>query len=515
MRVVLLSPYSGIEATGLRILSACLKRAGFDTRMIFLPDLSEAMAAVNYDQRAIPAAAVQRIAELCSDASLVAMTVMTPSFDLARGLTAEIRRHVAAPILWGGVHPTVCPQECLDHADIVCIGEGERTIVELAERLAQGRGFAEVRNLAWRKAQGDIQCNSLHPLQKELDELPFPDYDYTEHHVLHEGAVVQCTQSLMHYYLTDLGSWTAGPVYGVITTRGCPYRCTYCANNAYAALYPHWTHIRRRSVLNVIAEICAVRERLPRIEAIILRDDTFLANPLDYIADFCTEYRRQVNLPFRAYTTAQTADPKKLQLLTEAGLCYVIMGIQSGARQTQAVYQRHVTNERMLRAAQTLHSLRPAIPRPTYDVITDNPYETREDGLQTLQLVNQLPAPYRLALYSLTFYPGTELARQAQADGTMEEDDRSAYSKHFQRYAPNYHNFALFCHSLNLPRPFLYLLSRRPVYQWLSRGWADRASGWMLERLLALRLRRNRRLYARRRAVWLDSPGQSYRHFKV
>lgn len=122
MRIVLISPYSGIEATGLRIRPP--SEAGrLHHADDFSADLAETMAAVNYQVCALPYAVVRRLAELCSDAGLVAMTVMTPSFVAAQ-LSIHIRRQLAAPILWGGIHPTVCAEECLQYADLVCIGEG-------------------------------------------------------------------------------------------------------------------------------------------------------------------------------------------------------------------------------------------------------------------------------------------------------------------------------------------------------------------------------------------------------
>jgi len=503
MRVVLISPYSGIEATGLRIMSACLKEAGFTTRMIFLPDFLEAMAAKHYDARQAAPELIKQLASLCQDVDLIGITVMTPSYELAAWLSDELHVVCQAPILWGGIHPTVCPEECLEHADLICVGEGERMMVELCQRIADGVAYTDVGNLGYRNAQGGVVLNSLYPLEQELDRLPFPDYDYDDHYVLHDDRLVPFTEALMHYYLTDLGSWASGPVYGVMTTRGCPYTCSYCVNNAYAAIYPGWSHIRRRSPANVIAEIQAVRMRLPKISAVILRDDTFLANNRDYIAEFSRLYKQEVDLPFRAYTTAQTADPAKLEMLTAAGLCYVIMGIQSGAQRTKKAYQRRTSNQQILDATYVIHALRAQIPRPAYDVITDNPYENDEDRFETLQLVNALPAPYRLSLYSLTFYPGTDLARTAKAQGMIPVDDRNAYRRNFQMYHLDYYNLVLFCHSLNLPKLLLNVMVTKSVFYLFRHKPLDWLGGQVLALFLALRKRKNVKLYARRRLQWL------------
>ena len=503
MKITLISPYSQIVSIGLRHISACLKQAGFETSIIFLPDIEEMMVGKHYDQRRLLDDELEQITAQCAGAGLVGVTVMTNSFNLACQITQALHASLEAPVLWGGMHPTVRPQECLQHADLVCIGEGEEMIVDLARCLENGQDYHSVNNLAYLDSQGRLVANPIYPLIHDLDSLPFPDFDFEEHYVLHEGRLLRFTPELMEYYLSDIGSWTGGAVHSVWTTRGCPYACTYCANNAFVQLYDDWSHLRRRSPENVIAEIEMARQRLPSIAAVVIRDDTFLANPSSYVEEFSRLYKERIGLPFRAYTTAQSANREKLQMLVDAGLRLVIMGIQSGSPRIQKMYKRKVTNEKMLAAAHLLHEFGDALQRPMYDVITDNPYETADERFETLSLIHQLPLPYRLGMFSLTFFPGTELREQAAADGLLEDEQSEVYDHNCQIVGPSYYNLALFCHHLNLPRPLLVLLAWRPFFNLFSWGPLDRLSGWMLYRILGLRLRSNQRLYARRQQEWL------------
>lgn len=501
--IVLISPYSNISSVGLRILSSCLKRAGFITRLIFLPDVHEMVVRVDYSERRVAPAAMQQLTALCADASLVGITVMTSSFRLACELTDAIHAACQAPVIWGGIHPTVEPAECLRYADLVCIGEGEATLVTLAQRLAAAAAYTDITNLAYLNEQGQLVINPLMPLVDDLDELPLPDYDYEHHFVLHEGRIVPMSQQLMAFYLSDIGSWSHSVTYGILTTRGCPYRCSYCVNNTMVELYDNWSKLRMRSPQNVIDEIQAARARLPAIGAIAIRDDTFLANPQSYLSEFARLYQAQVNLPFQAYTTARTVEREKLQLLADSGLRRLIMGIQSGSKRMQKLYRRDwATNAQMLAAAQVINELKEQIAMPMYDVITDNPYEDDDDRFATLQLIHQLPQPYKLSLFSLTFYPGTEMHRRAQADGRFADQEQAVYVHNFQMVKPNFYNLALFLHHLNLPKVLLAPLVQRPIYDFLCRTPWNQLGGHLLALLTALRLRNNQRLFAKRRAEW-------------
>lgn len=504
MTVVLISPYSQISAIGLRILSACLKQAGFTTRMLFLPDIHEMMVGVGYKERQVAPAAMQQIVELCRGAGLVGITVMTPSFHLASALTAAIHAAYPVPVIWGGIHPTVEPAESLHHADLVCIGEGEACMVTLAQRLATGEAYTEVPNLAYINDQGQLVVNPLSPLVRNLDELPLPDYDFVDHYVLHEGRVLPMTPALLQFYLSDTAAWARTATYGILTTRGCPYRCTYCVNNKMVGLYNNWSKLRMRSPQNVIDEIQAARAKVPAIGSVAIRDDTFLANPKTYLVEFARLYKAQVNLPFQAYTTPRTVDREKLHLLADIGLRRLIMGIQSGSERMQKLYKRDwATNEQILAAAQVINEFKEQIPMPMYDVITDSPFETEDDRFATLQLIHQLPQPYKLSLFSLTLYPGTEIHDRALGDGHFAGQAETVYEHNFQMIQPSFYNLALFLHHLNLPKPLLAPLVQRPIYEFMQQTPLQHLGGKVLTFLMAIRLRNNRRIFEQRRAEWL------------
>lgn len=151
------------------------------------------------------------------------------------------------------------------------------------------------------------------------------------------------------------------------------------------------------------------------------------------------------------------------------------MGIQTGSQRIRNLYNRPESNDQVLAAAQCLHRFRKWIPDPRYDLISDNPYETHADHLETLRLLYQLPRPSRFHFFSLTFYPGTGLYEQATADGLIQDDEREVYCKNYAQLEPNYYSFVLWCFHRNLPRWLLWALIRP-----LSLGiFSSRSMNWL------------------------------------
>ncbi|UCC69086.1 MAG: cobalamin-dependent protein, partial [Armatimonadota bacterium] len=101
--------------------------------------------------------------------------------DVALDLSAKIRRRLDVPVILGGAHPSVAPEESLEHADIVCVGEGEEAIADLADALAGGRAYEDIPNL-WTKVNGKIHRNDVRPLSDDLDSLPFVSYGDPDSH---------------------------------------------------------------------------------------------------------------------------------------------------------------------------------------------------------------------------------------------------------------------------------------------------------------------------------------------
>jgi radical SAM superfamily enzyme YgiQ (UPF0313 family) len=334
-------------------------------------------------------------------------------------------------VIWGGIHPTIRPEECLAHADLVCVGEGEEAMVELARRLERGEGYQGISNVYYRE-DGKTVRTPLRPLVVDLDRFPYPDYELKDHFALYRGKIQPMTEELLYYHLRSPYGGDVRPIYATMMSRGCTWNCSYCNNNALKNLYHKSWKVRRRSVSNFIGELKSVTTRFPGIQWIKVEDDAFLDDDAT-VREFAALYKTEIKIPLWVtgfQPTMATAD--KVGALVDAGMKRVHMGLQTGSMGTmRGIYKRPSSRQNLQNAFQVFHQFRDRIDPPSYDLIVDNPWETEEDRLETLNLLLEIPKPYKLNLFSLTFYPGTELHERAKAEGLIGDEDHEIYQKNF------------------------------------------------------------------------------------
>jgi len=462
VRVVLVVPYPDITAFGPRVLAALLRERGHDTRMVFLP-------APEAEARPTPAPyapqVLDQLAELCAGADLVGLSLMTNYFDHAAQITARLRASGVGPVLWGGIHPTIRPLECLDHADYVCVGEGEASLTGLLDALATGGDPAAVPGI-WTRREGAVAENPPAPVVRDLDELPAPDYGPEGHHVLDGDRIEPMTTERLRRFLAR-GSVSA--LYGMtgyqtMAGRGCPHRCTYCGNDALRRICGG-PAVRWRSEEHVLAELEGARRVMPFIEFVWFSDDALLGMPAPALKLFFERYRARVGLPFACLTSPLTVTAEKLEILVRAGLFSIQMGVQTGSARIQKLYNRAaMSNERMLEAMRLINRYKDRLRPPLYDFIIDAPFETDEDRRQSLLLIARMPKPFRLQPFTLVLYPGTRLHEMAAEGGEITDESAEIYRKSYTDRTPGYHTLLLLlARNGRFPAPLLRALASRPA----------------------------------------------------
>ena len=419
---------------GIKMLSAYLRSKGIETSLVYLPP--ERVYDCSY--RFSPEIKA-RLAGLTLKSDLVGFSVMTHNFRLAADLTDYLKGRTDKKIIWGGIHPTISPEECLEHADAVAIGEAEETLEELARRLGDGRDICETPGF-WFKQGSEIVRNGLVPPPADLNCLPLPDIGY-EGHFIREGEdiVALDRERLRALYMVNGLKDLKGnfyPAYLSVFSRGCPLVCTYCCNNRLASLFGRdRQRVRTRSLDNILAEVGRARELIPELKFITIQDDNFLAQPQEFIREFAERWKAGVGLPFKISGSVHFMDDKRIRPLVESGLMHIEAGIQSGSqRLNREIYRRNITTDKILEAARVLNAFKDRL-LPAYDFIFDNPYETSRDRLATAQLISRLPKPYAFSSFSLVYFPGTEIYEMARRDNLIRDESAQIFGKKTNQFS--------------------------------------------------------------------------------
>ncbi len=487
MRIALINPTPADHYSPcIRALTALLKQHGHSVRQIFLPaDTYSHLHEREGHIMQMPQTMVADLVGLCEDIDFIGVSFLTSMFDVAVQATRALQMdRPDRPIAWGGFHPTTMPQQGLDFVDIVCVGEGDTALLELADRMEAGEDYFDVRNFWFKKPDGKVVGNPHRPLVQDLDSLPFQDYTFED-----DWSWSEDEQNMVRLdwptFLERMPRYTDRNgdmryTYKTMITRGCPHKCSYCGVAFNHDLYKDQKYLRRRSVEHMVAEIKEVTRRFPEVGLIHFQDDVFFSTSNEEIRKFSDVWQKEVGLPFRAQCSPTTINEEKYSALIDAGLCFTELGIQTGSSETMRMYKRGMTNEQLLKAVNIISKYGDKIQIPDYHMILDNPWESTEDVMKGLRLLWTLPPPYNLLPSSLVPYPGTEFYHKAIEDGFVTDEYNQIYRKEFHSPNGSYLNFLFFMTLFNgLPKEVVQFMAREPFVRKLNQRKYDRFWGNM------------------------------------
>ncbi len=432
MKIALLSPFPDVYSFGIRSLSATIRAAGHETRVFFLTQqFTQPYSAQVLDQ----------VIEHCRGTDLVGISLMSNFWDNASSLTRTIQKRLGIPVMWGGIHATVRPEESLTVADYAAVGEAEESFVRFLDSFGTGKSVPGIR------AHGQQEYENAPPPQ-DLDALPHADFDLENHFILEGEHLVPMTVEILR-------ERTEG-TYLTIPSRGCPFRCIYCCNDFLNKEFPGNRKVRHKSMGRLVEELELVLNKRPVFSRIKFDDDAFFSLPSEEIAAFSQEYKRRIGLPLTVTgVTPTTVSREKLEVLVEAGLVEVRMGIESASEKMRKEYRRPQTERKVAEAAALLSEFGDRL-TPYYDLILDNPWEDDESLVETLRFMTRLPFPFEIIMYSLTFYPGTAIYDRAKSEGLVKDDIEDVYRKYYHSFRPTYLNdlFEVLTHYAHWREPF-------------------------------------------------------------
>ena len=394
----------GITNVGFRRISSIVKKSFFQTS-VYIYNVSNISAhAFNIWKTTQTKIQLNKLfIEEISNADVIGFSGMSKFSDYIKTTISEIRlKNREALIVWGGVHATVFPEDAINYADAVCIGEGEKSFLNLLKVYKNGGEIDSCKGF-WIRKNDEVIKNQLIPLMsnEELSKQPFQDYNYDINYVANN--IIKLMDK--NVYISQMGT-----KYTTLWSLGCPFKCIYCSNNKFLKNSYEYGKIRYSKPEYIIEEIVNVLRTHDYINYIEFQDDNILLIDLKDIRRFSYLYKNEVNLPlFIPGLHPSTFNQNKFELLLEAGVKKVRMGIQSVSQSTLNFYGRSTPIDKIKQVCDTLSSYYPQIIPPFYDIIIDNPMESEEDKSNTLRFLRSIKRPYLLYIYSLRAIPGTEL----------------------------------------------------------------------------------------------------------
>jgi radical SAM superfamily enzyme YgiQ (UPF0313 family) len=257
---------------------------------------------------------------------IIAFSIVSFTWDYYQKLNLKIKKHIDSFSVFGGPHCSIYPDFINeDGVDAICVGEGEEAIVELAQRLEENIDITNIPNI-WVKKEGTIYKNEIRNLVSDLDLIPFPDYEMINKYRFYRNS----------------------GMYYIMTSRGCPYNCSYCINHFYRNLYKNkGPYVRRRSIDNIIEELLIAKNK-HNAKLIIFNDDIFTIDK-KWLIEFAHKYKELISLPFDAYTRVDTIDKDIVETLSDMGCIALYFGIESGnSKLRNEILKRNISNKQII-----------------------------------------------------------------------------------------------------------------------------------------------------------------------
>ncbi len=352
------------------------------------------------------------------DPDLVGISVNSCFVRTAEKITGRLKVGLDSLVIWGGIYPTLHPEESLKYADIICLCEGEESLKELVLRLSQKSNIYDIKGL-WFKDNSRIIKNSMRPLIEDLDKIPYPDFSDNNKYYIYGNRIL----SRVPFYRT-----THRLIYHIMTMRDCLYNCSYCVHHLLRKINRRvHTYVRRRSVDNVMQELITIKKYNNKLSHIIFYDDNFTMNK-KWLNQFCLQYKKYVNLPFTCTAHPDTIDKEIVLRLKHAGLHTLGIGIQSSPKCSSEIFDRPYSGKKILGLT---HSLRKYNIKIVFDIINNNPFENHSEFFEFL---SRIPKPYLFNTHELNFFDGYKITLLALSRGMISKHDIVEHQKRIIRW---------------------------------------------------------------------------------
>ena len=381
-----------IMPLGLAYVAAALRDDGFDVQVIDCPPLGLSAKDV-----------VEKLKE--SQPKMVGFTATVLSIENAVSCAKAIHKALPESFLFiGGPHVSTLPKAVLEHSPFkaAVLSEGELTACELAKSIVKGQGtLSQIKGLAF-KADGEIVINEKRQYIDDLDTLPLPSRDLFP--------------DMGHYTPMPLG-YKRLPFAHMVTSRGCPHKCTFCDQTVFSHRY------RSRSAKKVVDEMEELVTRYG-VRDLRLYDDLFTVRK-DHVDAVCDDIiARKLDVTWSCSTRVDCVSKEMMVKMKSAGCWEVDFGLETGVPEILKTIKKGTTIEMAEKAVWAAHE---AGLRVRAFFVFGFPNETVSTIRQTVDWAISLPIDLA-TFYCLQLYPGSPLHNEIKDSGQLLHEHYSQYS---------------------------------------------------------------------------------------
>jgi radical SAM superfamily enzyme YgiQ (UPF0313 family) len=340
---------------------------------------------------------------------IVGFAILSPSVPWALQMGRRVKETLGAITVYGNVHAILSP-DIIENpgVDMVCIGEGEYPMLDLCNAVDAGQDYCWIEGF-WVKTPEGIVKNPMRRDLVDLDALPFHDRTIYDKYAFFRRS---------HYLRVMAG-------------RGCPYRCSFCANPALTDLFGGRRYIRKRTPALVIEEIRHTIKNHPAKVKYIFFIDEVLWVRNDWLRELLALYKAHIGLPFFASFRFGAIREHDIRLLAEAGCKALSLAFESGdERQRRELMNKPVSDEHILEISTWMRRYHIGFCASAFFGL---PGDTFEDHVRRLEFYRRVNPTY---LWTTFFqpYPGVALARHPEIQKYLPQDKPFEATLHHDMY---------------------------------------------------------------------------------
>ena len=332
-------------------------------------------------------------------------TPLKPVIEIITSLVREVNPDIK--IIVGSFHPTFCPEEVMQNPniDFAVRGEGETPLLHLVREIKKDKPRWETVPGIHYRDNGKVRYNANADVIRDLDDLPFPARD----------LVLDCDFSIYRHH-------------SILTARGCPYSCAFCADKRL------WGGtVRRRSIDKVIEEMRFLVDTY-NTNYVEIADGTFTYDR-KYLQAFCNaKINQQLNIKWGCTARYDNLDEDILKLMKKANCYGLYVGLESGSNRVLNSLNKRETVENDIEVSKMIHDSGIII---VTSILLGSPDETKEDVEETLNIIRHIKTDF-LSVNSYTPLPGTTLydlmSEEEKKSIDWSKTDLKSFNNYFSKH---------------------------------------------------------------------------------